>query len=73
MHVVTRNSVKAPVLHEILAFGGKGISPRIHGNDDTVTSKASYHPRIRSTSLFTLVLPSIVNDFKGVSKSLPFD
>ena len=32
----------------------------------------SYHPRIGSTSLFTLVLPNI-NDIKGVSKSLPLD
>ena len=44
MHEVMSYSVKAPVLHEILAFGGKEISPRIQRKssegligDDTVS------------------------------------
>ena len=43
MHEVMSYSVRAPVLHEILAFGGKEISPTILRNssdcligDDTV-------------------------------------
>ena len=55
MHDVTGNSVKAPVLHEILAFRGKGIFPRIHGNYDTdfkaITLESGQPPYLHLYSL----------------------